>query len=63
LRSSTERAGLYAFGRQPEVRRRRFLPKGITLDEVCADFADFELIEARPGTDLFGSHWYTLRCR
>jgi hypothetical protein len=30
----------------PEVRRRRFLPKGITPDEVRADFTDFELLEA-----------------
>lgn len=51
---------LYAFGRQPEA-RRRFFPKGITPDEVRARFADFELVEARPGTDPFGSHWYTLR--
>jgi SAM-dependent methyltransferase len=54
---------LYAFGRQPEVRRRRFFPKGITPDEVRALFADFEMVEARPGTDPFGSHWYTLRRR
>ena len=53
---------LYAFGRQPEA-RRRFFPKGITLDEVRNQFADFELVEARPGTDPFGSHWYTLRHR
>lgn len=51
---------LYAFGRQPE-RRRRFFPRGITPDEVRARFSDFELVEARPGTDPFGSHWYTLR--
>ena len=54
---------LYAFGRQPEARRRRFFPKGIRPDEVRALFADFELVEARPGTDPFGSHWYTLRRR
>jgi SAM-dependent methyltransferase len=54
---------LYAFGRQPEARRRRFFPKGITPDEVRARFSDFELVEARPGTDPFGSHWYTLRRR
>ena len=54
---------LYAFGRQPGARRRRFFPKGITPDEVRNLFADFELIEARPGTDPFGSHWYTLRRR
>ena len=52
---------LYAFGRQPERRRRRFFPKGVTPDEVRALFSDFELVEARPGTDPFGSHWYTLR--
>jgi SAM-dependent methyltransferase len=53
---------LYAFGRQPE-RRRRFFPKGIAPDEVRARFSHFELVEARPGTDPFGSHWYTLRRR
>ena len=54
---------LYAFGRQPEARRRPFFPKGIVPDEVRALFADFELVEARTGTDPFGSHWYTLRRR
>jgi SAM-dependent methyltransferase len=54
---------LYAFGRQPDARRGRFFPKGITPEEVRARFADFELVEARPGTDPFGSHWYTLRRR
>ena len=54
---------LYAFGRQPEGRRGRFFPKGITPDEVRRRFSDFELVEARPGTDPFGSHWYTLRRR
>jgi SAM-dependent methyltransferase len=54
---------LYAFGRQPDVHRRRFFPKGITPDEVRALFADFEMVEALPGTDPFGSHWYTLRRR
>jgi len=54
---------LYAFGRQPEPNRRRFFPKGITPDEVRARFSEFELVEARPGTDPFGSHWYTLRRR
>jgi SAM-dependent methyltransferase len=54
---------LYAFGRQPEAHRRRFFPKGITPDEVRARFSEFELVEARPGTDPFGSHWYTLRRR
>jgi cyclopropane fatty-acyl-phospholipid synthase-like methyltransferase len=53
---------LYAFGPQPE-RRRRFFPKGISPAEVQARFSDFELVEARPGTDPFGSHWYTLRRR
>jgi len=52
---------LYAFGRQPEVRRHTFFPKGITPDEVRALFTDFEMVEARPGTDPFGSHWYTSR--
>jgi SAM-dependent methyltransferase len=54
---------LYAFGRQSEEPRRRFFPKGVTPDEVGARFSDFELVEARPGTDPFGSHWYTLRRR
>jgi SAM-dependent methyltransferase len=54
---------LYAFGRQPDVHRRRFFPKGITPDEVRALFADFETVEAKPGTDPFGSHWYTLHRR
>lgn len=53
---------LYAFGRQPE-RRRRFFPTGVTPEEVRARFSDFEMVEARPGTDPFGSHWYTLRRR
>jgi len=53
---------LYAFGRQPE-RRRRFFLKGVTPDEVRVLFSDFELVEARPGTDPFGSHWYTMRRR
>jgi SAM-dependent methyltransferase len=52
---------LYAFGRQPDVQRRRFFPKGITPDEVRALFVDFEMVEAKPGTDPFDSHWYTLR--
>src|ERR1700694_1753320 len=54
---------LCAFGRQPERPRRRFFPKGVTPDDVRARFSDFELVEARPGTDPFGSHWYTLRRR
>jgi hypothetical protein len=54
---------LYAFGHQPEGRRRGFFPKGITPDEVRARFSDFAMVEARPGTDPFGSHWYTLRRR
>jgi SAM-dependent methyltransferase len=53
---------LYAFGRQPE-RRRRFFPKGVTPDEVRALFSGFEVVEATPGTDPFGSHWYTMRRR
>ena len=32
-------------------------------DEVRARFSEFELVEARPGTDAFGSHWYTMRRR
>ncbi|HEV3462302.1 MAG TPA: class I SAM-dependent methyltransferase [Candidatus Dormibacteraeota bacterium] len=52
---------LYAFGRQPDAHRRRFFPKGITIEEVQALFGDFEMLEATPGTDPFGSHWYTLR--
>ncbi len=52
---------LYAFGRQSGARRRRFFPKGVAPDEVRARFSEFELVEARPGTDPFGSHWYTLR--
>ena len=54
---------LYAFGRQSGERRRRFFPKGVTPDEVRARFSEFELVEARPGTDPFGSHWYTMRRR
>jgi SAM-dependent methyltransferase len=53
---------LYAFGPQAD-RRRRFFPKGITPDEVRRGFADFEMVEATPGTDPFGSHWYALRRR
>jgi SAM-dependent methyltransferase len=54
---------LYAFGRQSAERRRRFFPKGVTPDEVRARFSGFDLVEARPGTDPFGSHWYTMRRR
>ena len=54
---------LYAFGRQPDVQRRRFFPRGIMPDEVRALFAAFDMIEANPGTDPFGSHWYTMRRR
>ncbi len=54
---------LYAFGRQPEVGRRRFFPKGIAPDGVRARFPDFDMVEARPGTDPFGSHWFTMRRR
>jgi hypothetical protein len=53
---------LYAFGRQPE-RRRAFFPKGVSPDDIRARFPDFEMVEARPGTDPFGSHWFTLRRR
>jgi SAM-dependent methyltransferase len=53
---------LYAFGPQAD-RRRRFFPKGVSPDDVRARFPDFEMIEARPGTDPFGSHWYTMRRR
>lgn len=54
---------LYAFGPQPGSRRRPFFPKGVSPDDVRARFADFELVEARPGQDPFNSHWYTLRRR
>jgi len=54
---------LYAFGRRPDVQRRRFFPRGITPDEVRALFAAFDMIEAKPGTDPFGSHWFSLRRR
>ncbi|HEY4844872.1 MAG TPA: class I SAM-dependent methyltransferase [Candidatus Dormibacteraeota bacterium] len=54
---------LYAFGRQPRASRRPFFPIGVSPDDVRSRFADFELVEARPGTDPFGSHWYTLRRR
>jgi SAM-dependent methyltransferase len=54
---------LYAFGPQPAGRRRPFFPRGVTPDDVRARFADFDLVEARPGTDPFDSHWYTLRRR
>ena len=54
---------LYAFGRQPDVQRRRFFPRGIMPDQVRALFAAFDMIEANPGTDPFGSHWYTMRRR
>jgi SAM-dependent methyltransferase len=54
---------LYAFGRHDGAPRPRFFPKGVMPDEVRARFSDFDLVEARPGTDPFGSHWYTLRRR
>ena len=54
---------LYAFGRQSAQRRPRFFPKGVTPDEVRARFSAFDLVEARPGTDPFSSHWYTMRRR
>ncbi len=53
---------LYAFGPQAD-RRRPFFPKGVSPDDVRARFPDFDMIEARPGTDPFGSHWYTMRRR
>ena len=53
---------LYAFGPQPADKRRPF-PRGVSPDDVRARFAEFELVEARPGSDPFGSHWYTLRRR
>jgi SAM-dependent methyltransferase len=54
---------LYAFGPQPADRRRPFFPHGVSPDDVRTRFIDFTLIEARPGSDPFGSHWYTLRRR
>lgn len=54
---------VYAFGRQADTGPRPFFPRGIAPDEVRTCFAAFELIEARPGTDPFNSHWYTLRRR
>ena len=53
---------LYAFGPQPD-RRRRFFPKGVSPDDVRARFPDFDMLKARPGTDPFGSHWYTMKRR
>ena len=52
---------LYAFGPQPADKRRPFFPRGLSPDDVRTRFGEFELVEARPGTDPFGSHWYTLR--
>jgi SAM-dependent methyltransferase len=54
---------LFAFGPQPGDRRRPFFPRGVSPDEVRDRFADFDLVEARPGTRPIGSHWYTLRRR
>jgi len=54
---------LYAFGPQPADQRRPFFPRGLSPDDVRTRFGEFELVEARPGTDPFGSHWYTLRRR
>jgi SAM-dependent methyltransferase len=55
---------LYAFGRRPDgMRRRSPLPTGLSPDEVRSLFEVFDLVEARPGTDPFNSHWYTLRRR
>ena len=53
---------LYAFGPQGD-RRRPFFPKGVSPKDVRARFPEFEVLEARPGTDPFGSHWYTMRRR
>jgi SAM-dependent methyltransferase len=53
---------LYAFGPQPD-RRRAFFPKGVSPDQVRERFPEFEMVETRPGTDPFGSHWYTMRRR
>ncbi len=53
---------LYAFGPQAD-RRRPFFPKGVSPDDVRAGFSGFEMLEARPGTDPFGSHWYTMKRR
>lgn len=53
---------LYAFGPQGD-RRRPFFPKGVSPDDVRARFPGFEMLEARPGTDPFGSHWYTMKRR
>jgi SAM-dependent methyltransferase len=54
---------LYAFGPQAEGQRRAFYPRGVTPADVEVRFADFVLVEARPGTRPIGSHWYTLRRR
>ena len=53
---------LYAFGPQAD-RRRPFFPKGVSPDDVRARFPEFEMVEARQGTDPFGSHWYTMHRR
>ena len=53
---------LYAFGPQAD-RPSPFFPKGVSPDNVRSRFPDFEMIDARPGTDPFNSHWYTLRRR
>jgi SAM-dependent methyltransferase len=64
--TSTARSGatylLYAFGPQAD-RRRAFFPKGVSPDQVRGQFPEFEVVEARPGTDPFNSHWYTMRRR
>jgi SAM-dependent methyltransferase len=54
---------LYAFGRQPAERRRAFFPVGVAPDDVRAIFGAFDLVEALPGREPIGSHWYTLRRR
>ena len=53
---------LYAFGPQAD-RRRPFFPKGVSPDDVRARLPGFEMLEARPGTDPFRSHWYTMKRR
>lgn len=53
---------LYAFGRQA-AGRRPFFPKGVSPNDARARFPEFAMIEARPGTDPFNSHWYTMRRR
>lgn len=54
---------LYAFGPRTADGRRPPGPPGATPDEVRMLFSPFELVEAKPGTDPFNSHWYTMRRR